>query len=89
MSRLATRTIPPARSPAACDTPACATSAASISPGLDPEPPRNFTCASARPKNSSTPSPPPRQVTCPVHPRAGRTIRVGNKPLRRQRRRFR
>ena len=39
----------------ACDTPACRSSTASISPGSIRKP-RSFTCASARPKNSSTPS---------------------------------
>ena len=39
----------------ACDTPACCSSTASISPGSIRKP-RSFTCASARPKNSSTPS---------------------------------
>ena len=40
----------------ACDTPACRTSAASISPGSIRKP-RSLSCASARPRNSSTPSP--------------------------------
>ena len=39
----------------ACDTPACRSSAASISPGSIRKP-RSFTWASARPRNSSTPS---------------------------------
>ena len=59
---------PPPRPP---HTPACRNSTASISPGSIRNP-RSFTCASARPRNSSTPSrPPPRQVSGPVHPRAG------------------
>ena len=39
----------------ACDTPAARSSTASISPGSIRNP-RSFTCASARPRNSSTPS---------------------------------
>ena len=71
---------------AACDTPACAASAASISPGSIRNP-RSFTCASARPRNSSTPSDrhrarsPVRYIRLPAAP-----MPVGDKPLRRQRR---
>ena len=45
----------PRATTAACDTPACRSSTASISPGSIRNP-RSFTCASARPRNSSTPS---------------------------------
>ena len=82
----AAATDPAARSRRPATRPAAATSTASISPGSIRNP-RSFTCASARPRNSSTPSgPPPRQVPGPVHPAAGRAVRVGDKPLRRQRR---
>ena len=69
---------------AACATSPCPTSAASISPGSIRNP-RTFTCASARPRNSSTPSPrqrarsPVRYIRLP-----GGTERVRNKPFRRQ-----
>ena len=69
---------------AACATPACRNSAASISPGSMRKP-RSFTCASARPKNSSTPSwrqrarSPVRYIRLPARPE-----RVGHEPLRRQ-----
>ncbi len=69
---------------AACATPSCRFSAASISPGSIRKP-RSFTCASARPRKSSTPSlPPARQVAGAVHPAARRPERVGHEPLRRQ-----
>ena len=79
---------PPEPSPrhttAAGDTPGCETSAASISPGSIRNP-RSFTCASARPRNSSTPSDrhrarsPVRYIRPPAA-----AMRVRNKPLRRQ-----
>ena len=69
---------------AACATPACRSSAASISPGSMRKP-RSFTCASARPRKSSTPSrTPARQVAGAVHPAARRPERIGHEPLRRQ-----
>ena len=69
---------------AACATPSCRFSAASISPGSMRKP-RSFTCASARPRKSSTPSlPPARQVAGAVHPAARRPERIGHEPLRRQ-----
>ena len=69
----------------ACDTPACRSSTASISPGSIRNP-RSFTCASARPRNSSTPSDRHRARSPVRYIRlAGRrAIRVGDKPLRRQ-----
>ena len=75
---------------AACDTPGCRSSTASISPGSIRNP-RSFTCASARPRNSSTPSPrhrarsPVRYIRSPAAHAAA--MRVGDKPLRRQPRR--
>ena len=72
----------------ACDTPACRSSTASISPGSIRNP-RSFTCASARPRNSSTPSDrhrarsPVRYIRLPASP-CRRTMRVGDEPLRRQ-----
>ena len=62
---------------AACDTPACRSSTASISPGSIRNP-RSFTCASARPRNSSTPSDrhrarsPVRYIRLPGRSHAGR-----------------
>ena len=72
----------------ACDTPACRSSTASISPGSIRNP-RSFTCASARPRNSSTPSArhrarsPVRYIREPAPPQR-RAVRVRHKPLRRQ-----
>ncbi len=72
---------------AACATLASRMSAASISPGSMRKP-RSFTCASARPKNSSTPSArhrarsPVRYIRLP-----GAAVRVGDEPLRRESRR--
>ena len=58
----------PRTTTAACATTGCASSAASISPGSIRNP-RTFTCSSARPRNSSSPSgAPPRQVPGPVQP---------------------
>ena len=75
---------PRAQSPPPAPPPRCRTSAASISPGSMRNP-RIFTCASARPRNSSTPSgTPARQVPGPVHPAPRRPKRIRNKPLRRQ-----
>ena len=78
------RAHPRARSPPPAPPPACRISAASISPGSIRNP-RSFTCASARPRNSSTPSArqrarsPVRYIRLPAS-----TIRVGHEPLRRQ-----
>ena len=78
------RAAPRARSPPPAPPPACRVSAASISPGSMRKP-RSFTCASARPRNSSTPSArqrarsPVRYIRLP-----GRPERVGHEPLRRQ-----
>ena len=84
---------PPAAAPAAtscrattaaCDTPPCRSSAASISPGSIRKP-RSFSCWSARPTNSSTPSErhrarsPLRYIRLPAT-----AMRVRHKPLRRQ-----
>ena len=69
---------------AACATPGCRVSAASISPGSIRKP-RSFTCASARPRKSRTPSDTPaRQIPGAVHPAPGSPERVRNEPLRRQ-----
>ena len=78
------RAHPRARSPPPAPRRHAAASAASISPGSMRKP-RIFTCASARPRNSSTPSArqrarsPVRYIRLP-----GRPIRVGHEPLRRQ-----
>ena len=73
-----------ARSRRPAPPPSCRCSAASISPGSMRKP-RSFTCASARPRKSSTPSrAPARQVAGAVHPAARRPERIGHEPLRRQ-----
>ena len=72
---------------AACATPACRLSAASISPGSMRKP-RSFTCASARPRNSSTPSwrqrarSPVRYIRPPAAPNGSATNRSAVRPER-------
>ena len=72
---------------AACATPACRSSTASISPGSMRKP-RSFTCASARPRNSSTPSgasapdPRVRYIRLPAAPNGSATNRSAVSPAR-------
>ena len=81
---LAARAHPRAPPPPPAQLRACRSSAASISPGSIRNP-RSFTCSSARPRNSSTPSArqrarsPVRYIRLPAAPE-----RVGHEPLRRQ-----
>ena len=72
---------------AACATPSCRFSAASISPGSIRKP-RSFTCASARPRKSSTPSArqrarsPVRYIRPPAGPNGSATNRSAVSPAR-------
>ena len=81
------RADPRARCTAACATSACRSSAASISPGSMRKP-RSFTCVSARPRKSRTPSArqrarsPVRYIRLPAGPNGSATNRSAVSPAR-------